>query len=326
MISSRWRYSGTANSGSLTFAAGETYQTITFAVVGDTEEEADETLQVALSDPSYATIDVATATGTILNDDEEIIGTAAADKITPDVVSIGVQGGPPDDTADIIKGLAGNDELDGGAGNDTLNGGLGADDLSGGDGFDVGDYSDATVGVSVNLKTPAENTGEAVGDKYNSVEGLLGSAFDDFLTGKSNDNWLSGGKGDDDLLGLAGNYTLEGGNGRDTLEGGAGNDLLKGWAGNDRLEGGAGNDTLKGGADADTFVFSADADQINDFGTGDDNIDLTMAVGITDYTDLQTNHLSENGGNTIITDDAGSTLIVLDVELTSLNESDFTFI
>jgi aryl-phospho-beta-D-glucosidase BglC (GH1 family) len=59
----------TATSGTLTFAPGTTSQTITVKVIGDTTAEADETFNVALSNPSGATIARATAVATITNDD-----------------------------------------------------------------------------------------------------------------------------------------------------------------------------------------------------------------------------------------------------------------
>ncbi|UFN49473.1 cellulase family glycosylhydrolase [Roseomonas sp. OT10] len=58
-----------AQSGSLTFAAGETRKVVQVAVKGDTAAEADETLALRLSGASGATLARATATGTILNDD-----------------------------------------------------------------------------------------------------------------------------------------------------------------------------------------------------------------------------------------------------------------
>ncbi|WP_165831366.1 Calx-beta domain-containing protein [Abyssibacter profundi] len=58
-----------AASGTLTFAAGETQKTIEVSIVGDTRNEADETFEVTLSNPAQATLDQATATGTIQNDE-----------------------------------------------------------------------------------------------------------------------------------------------------------------------------------------------------------------------------------------------------------------
>jgi len=60
-----------ANSGSITFAPGETVKTITIVVNGDRNKEANETFFVDLFGPSSnAVIGVARGTGTIFNDDK----------------------------------------------------------------------------------------------------------------------------------------------------------------------------------------------------------------------------------------------------------------
>lgn len=59
----------TAASGTLTFAPGETSQTIAVAVHGDTTVEANETFRVLLSQVTNATLADGDATGTIANDD-----------------------------------------------------------------------------------------------------------------------------------------------------------------------------------------------------------------------------------------------------------------
>jgi aryl-phospho-beta-D-glucosidase BglC (GH1 family) len=59
----------TALSGTLTFAAGETSKVVRVQVSADTAVEANETLTLALSSPSGATIADGTAIGTITNDD-----------------------------------------------------------------------------------------------------------------------------------------------------------------------------------------------------------------------------------------------------------------
>lgn len=58
-------------------------------------------------------------------------------------------------------------------------------------------------------------SGDALGDVLTSIENLLGSAFDDLLTGNDGTNVLAG---------LEGNDTLKGGGGADTLDGGSGSD------------------------------------------------------------------------------------------------------
>ena len=55
--------------GTLTFAAGTTSQTFNVSVTGDTDEEADETVVVTLSNAANATISTATGTGTITDND-----------------------------------------------------------------------------------------------------------------------------------------------------------------------------------------------------------------------------------------------------------------
>ena len=58
-----------AASGTLTFPPGMTSQTINVLVKGDTKAEPNETFTVTLSNPTGATLVIATGTGTIVNDD-----------------------------------------------------------------------------------------------------------------------------------------------------------------------------------------------------------------------------------------------------------------
>ncbi|RXF68233.1 calcium-binding protein [Hansschlegelia zhihuaiae] len=116
--------------------------------------------------------------------------------------------------------LGGSGDYFGNGGNDTLIA-LGKADLDGGSGArDAASYSfvtsDTEVGVTASLADEALNTGEAKGDTYVAIEGLIGSNYDDTLFGDKKSNQLSGGNGDD---------TLEGGKGRDTLDGGKATDF-----------------------------------------------------------------------------------------------------
>lgn len=121
--------------------------------------------------------------------------------------------------ADSLVGVGGQNTLLGGAGNDSLfggddidflEGGLDADDLDGGDNLDLASYSNALTGVVANLSNPLENTGEAAGDTYANIEGILGSAQDDTLTGTGNDDALFGGDGADEINGGEGGDLLLG--------------------------------------------------------------------------------------------------------------------
>ncbi|QRM31522.1 calcium-binding protein [Microvirga sp. VF16] len=129
---------------------------------------------------------------------------------------------------DRLIGDAADNGLAGGAGHDTLEGGLGRDRLRGNDGYDYASYENAAAGVRANLSDRLQNTGEATGDRYLEIEGLIGSTFADHLTGDAASNGLHGYSGHDTLLGQAGADTLDGGVGDDTLLGGAGADHLIG--------------------------------------------------------------------------------------------------
>ncbi|WP_225204539.1 calcium-binding protein [Novosphingobium huizhouense] len=131
-------------------------------------------------------------------------------------------------------GTGGADMLTGTGKDDTLIGLAGNDVLDGRGGFDTVSYAAAGAGVVVSLAaTVAHDTIGAGVDKLVSIEGLIGSAFDDRLGGNSAANVLSGGAGADTLRGLGGNDRLEGGLGNDTLDGGAGADLMIGGRGSD---------------------------------------------------------------------------------------------
>ncbi|MRR50604.1 MAG: DUF4347 domain-containing protein, partial [Rhodocyclaceae bacterium] len=145
-----------------------------------------------------------------------------------------------------VEGIIGsgyNDELTGNDEDNILIGGLGADRMDGGGGIDTVSYQNATQGVGVNLVTPTANSGEAAGDTFVAIENLIGSAFNDTLTGDSGSNVIDGGTGNDSIYGGVGDDTLLGGTGTDGLYGEAGDDLLVGGAGADVLNGGAGTNT-----------------------------------------------------------------------------------
>ncbi|WJI38941.1 type I secretion C-terminal target domain-containing protein [Mesorhizobium opportunistum] len=129
-----------------------------------------------------------------------------------------------------------------GTANDVIAGSTHADTISGGVGTDIADYTGSVAAVSINLaddgsasgihgsfSSPTDGNiagGDALGDTLTSIEGLIGSSYDDFLFGNSGDNYLAGGAGNDTLNGAGGNDTLVGGAGLNTMTGGAGNDTF----------------------------------------------------------------------------------------------------
>lgn len=229
--------------------------------------EATARVVVDLASPS---LNGGEATGDTYSSIEQVIGSNYDDSLSGDSAANGLGGFGGNDT---LNGRGGNDVLVGGDGNDILNGGAGADRLEGGNGIDTATYSAALLnsllslsvsGVTVDLKAPSANTGEAAGDSFFFVENLTGSAFNDVLRGDDGANVIDG---------LGGNNALQGRGGNDTLIGGIGND---------KLQGDAGADTLTGGLGFDTFIFVATGDSPT---TGRDTI--TDFLSLTDKIDLK---------------------------------------
>jgi Ca2+-binding RTX toxin-like protein len=135
-------------------------------------------------------------------------------------------GSPGDET---IIGLAGADTIEGRGGDDTIIGGAGADNINGGAGFDVVDYSASNTGLRADLNARMGIGGDAHGDLYAAVEGVIGTNFADELFGDAGANLLAGGLGADTISGAAGADTLDGGGDSDDYEftAGFGADVLR---------------------------------------------------------------------------------------------------
>lgn len=89
------------------------------------------------------------------------------------------------------SGSAFNDSLTGTSDDNTLIGGAGDDALNGSTGTDTVDYSTAATAVTVNLATTtAQATGGAGSDTLTSNENLIGSDFNDTLTGTTKANTI----------------------------------------------------------------------------------------------------------------------------------------
>lgn len=140
-------------------------------------------------------------------------GTTLADWITTGAGDDFVAGGAGNDIlagnsgSDTLRGEAGDDVLYGGTGNDILDGGAGKDVLVGGNGIDTASYASATAAVRARLSLQSNNTGDALGDEFYSIENLTGGSGADNLGGDAYENELAGGGGADTLMGGAGNDT-----------------------------------------------------------------------------------------------------------------------
>jgi hypothetical protein len=184
---------------------------------------------------------------------------------------------------DTLIGASGNNTLTGGSGNDLIFPGGGIDAVDGGAGSDTISYAGVNVGVSVSL-----TAGTALISGQTStvtwMEHIIGTDFNDSLTGDGNANSITGGDGDDLLIGLGGNDSLLGGAGSDTVSyaaapAGVTVNLVAGSA----ADGYGTNDTLGG---IEHVIGSAQSDTL----TGDDF----------------DNQLIGNDGNDILTGNGGN--------------------
>jgi Ca2+-binding RTX toxin-like protein len=240
--------------------------------------------------------------------DDRLYGDAGNDILDGGAGSDLLEGGIGNDT---LRGGVGNDILRGGDGDDILDGGAGADTLSGGAGVDTLTYASATAGIVLNLATGTHG-GAAAGDVLeDAFERVIGSGFDDVITGGAGNDYIEGGAGNDKLYGGAGN---------DTLYGGDGDDLLDAQAGNDTLYGGAGNDILVGGDDSDVYLIdrNSGADEIRNYDSSGDDIDV---IG---YRDISRNDLwfSRTGDDLLISVIGTSVVTTIKGWYTTTNAND----
>ena len=208
---------------------------------------------------------------------ENINGSAFNDRLTGFTGVNLLDGGDGDDQ---LSGFGDDDILNGGLGNDLLVGGAGNDRIDGGIGRDTASYRGAIAsgGVTVNLLTGV-SSGAQGNDTLTKIEDLIGSDFDDVLTGDKGANQIAGGAGNDSLNGGLGIDTAsyaEAGAGVSVsllsgqATGGAGTDQLLGF---ENIIGSDFNDSLTGDGAANTLVG----------GAGNDLLDGQAGVDTADY-------------------------------------------
>ena len=238
---------------------------------------------------------------------DNVTGLSLLERENRGVVSIGSLGD------DVLYGSVRNDKLYGIDGNDVLHSSGGSDRMDGGNGSDTADYSESDEALTVNLRAGVVSGGHAQGDTLISIENVIGTAYNDTLTGNASANVLRGRGGDDTLHGYAGADTLDGGDGSDTADytgSGAGvtvnlatgvgsgghaqgdtltnmenilgtshDDTLTGDASDNVLWGRGGDDTLHGYAGADTLDGGDGSDTADYTGSGA-GVTVNLATGV----------------------------------------------
>jgi T1SS-143 domain-containing protein len=141
------------------------------------------------------------------------------------------------DTYTGIEGVIGsssNDFIDGNAEDNIIRGGAGNDRIDGMGGKDLIDFSDATGGMTFilpNSGNGATNTGGSSNagglgtDTYFNIEGVIGTNFNDTLTGNNSDNVFNH-QGYAGIMGMGGDDKISPNGGADTLSGGLGHDTF----------------------------------------------------------------------------------------------------
>ena len=127
----------------------------------------------------------------------------------------GSTGTPGDDTFlgndgdnEFTLMFEGSDTVDAGGGNDLVDVGDGNDTADGGPGTDIIGHLDHSTGVTVDLGEQA--SAGSGSDAIRGFEDIIGSFFDDTLTGDNQANFIEGDEGSDTMSGLQGDDTLVG--------------------------------------------------------------------------------------------------------------------
>ncbi len=204
-----------AQSGTLTFAPGETVHTVRIPILDDTVVENTQTFNLNLFSPVHGVVGTSAVTASIIDND----GPPPVNQ----VVDVGTA------NADILIGRPGANSVQGGGGNDMLDGADGVT-MSGGPGDD-----------SYIVESPTDTVVEAAGQGTDTVYAYISYT----LTANVENLTLRGGtaiNGTGNTL----NNVITGNAANNVLSGGAGADILHGGGGTDILDGGAGADTLDG--------------------------------------------------------------------------------
>lgn len=136
---------------------------------------------------------------------------------------------------DLIYGELGSDIVFAEAGDDFIEGGPAADFIDGGTGSDWISYEESLDFVIVNLMGGKGKRADAAGDRFVSVENVIGSSGGDYVWGDGGANRIETGAGADRVSAFGGDDTVLGGDGDDKVDGGTGADLIDGGPGEDTL-------------------------------------------------------------------------------------------
>lgn len=272
---------------------------------------------------------------------------AAASAVAVTINGIGTLGDAAGDVLSSIENLVGSafgDILVGSNQANFIDGGLGNDTMDGGAGTDTVTYAAAASAVSVDLSMLGINaTGGLGSDSLINFENIVGTAFNDTLTGDGGSNVIEGGAGVDSMNGGSGagsdtatyvnsnagvnvslvtGATNTGGHAAgdvltdfENLTGSAFNDTLTGNGSANALDGGAGDDVLTGGNGGDQLIGGSGSDTAS-YTTSGSAVTASLTTGIGSLGDANGDaysgieHLTGSAYNDTLTGDANSNTLV----------------
>ena len=201
------------------------------------------------------------------------------------------------DGQDALHGGNGDDNLNGGNGDDILNGGLGSNALDGGAGYDTASYDSLEFAIEANFVLETVVSSLEVSDNLTSVEGVIGTIYDDTIISGSGGHTIDGYYGSDTVDYSASTSKVEIDLHANTTSGGyAANDVLisiENLIGSDlssekdKLYGNAADNTLLGLAGGDFLNGRGGADYIDGGDGWDSVLYVNSAVGV--LVNLETN-------------------------------------
>ncbi|MFT3954992.1 MAG: Calx-beta domain-containing protein [Piscinibacter sp.] len=312
-------------SGTVSFAAGQTTQTVRVALPEDFVTETLESFSFTIYSPTGAVLGKPTGTITIVDNDTpgvDVFSYGRSDDVytvdqATDVVvenpgggtdrvnssvtyTLGVNvenltltgtdaiNGTGNASNNVLTGNSAANQLSGLAGNDTISGGAGADTMIGGAGNDT--YTVDNAGDVI-----TELNGGGTDTVFSNRTYTLSTYLEHLtLTGTTAINGT----------GNASNNIITGNSGANTLSGGSGNDTL---------DGGLGADSLIGGLGDDLFVIDNAGDVISEAAAGGTdsviaNRSFTLATNFENLTLTGTAAINGTGnsGNNLITGNSGA--------------------
>jgi hypothetical protein len=271
----------TAASGAVTFAPGQTTQTISVPINGGSAPGPNKVFNLFFSNPANATLATPAVTGTIVNpnDTPPTIGNVSVLYAPGAAVTLNPMGTAHDADGDRLTfavvtqprygALAVN--ADGTVTYSALPGDIAPDSFTyqvsdgrGGVAGGTGTVTPWGLGLEKNPFNPNLTDLAVMGTAGNDIIRFKasGGSVNVIWDGQNLGNYqptgriVANGLGGDDQISLVNVGTsawLYGGDGNDSLTGGGGNDFLVGGEGNDTLDGGAGRNALVGGDGADVL-------------------------------------------------------------------------